>query len=343
LKALVLQEYGKLEYRDVPMPPIGPEDVLVEVKACGICGSDVHGVDGSTGRRIPPIIMGHEASGVVAKVGEAIRGWNVGDRVTFDSTTSCGTCWFCRRGNVNLCENRRVFGVSCPEFHQDGAYAEYVAIPQNALYKLPEQVSFVQAALVEPLSIAVHAVGLAPLVLGDNALVVGAGPIGLMSVQVLKVAGCNEVIAVDVDDERLALAQKLGATTTLNPKTVDVPAEVRELTSGRGVDVVIEAVGTAATVDSAIANVRKGGWVILVGNLSETVQFPVLSVVTKEVAVRGSCIAAGEYPVCLDMIARGAVNVDCLVSAVAPLSEGKQWFDRLHNREPGLIKVVLTP
>ena len=148
MKALVLKEHLKLSYEEVPMPEFGPTDVLVAVKACGICGSDVHGLDGSTGRRQPPIIMGHEAAGIIAEVGSAVTGWQRGDRVTFDSTIYCGTCEFCRRGQVNLCTQRRVLGVSCDEYRQSGAFAEYVTVPDRILYRLPDALPFEHAALI---------------------------------------------------------------------------------------------------------------------------------------------------------------------------------------------------
>ncbi len=153
MKALVLKEYDHFEYEDVPDPVVGRDDVLIQVKACGICGSDVHGMDGSTGRRIPPIVMGHEASGVVAETGANVTAWKTGDRVTFDSTIYCGTCLFCRRGQTNLCDNRRVLRVSCGEYHQNGAFAEYVAVPDHIVYGLPENLSFERAAMVEATSV----------------------------------------------------------------------------------------------------------------------------------------------------------------------------------------------
>ena len=183
MKSLVLTKYNHLEIQDWPQPEIGPDEVLLRVAACGICGSDIHGMDGSTGRRQPPIIMGHEAAGSVAEVGGNVRAWKPGDRVTFDSTVYCGTCWFCRRGEINLCDNRRVLGVSCDDYRRHGAFAEYVAVPQHILVSLPDNVTFEQAAMIEPLSIAFHAVGLTRVVLGDTAVVVGAGMIGLLVIQ----------------------------------------------------------------------------------------------------------------------------------------------------------------
>lgn len=343
MKALVLTEYNRFEIQDVPRPEVGPEDVLVEVKACGICGSDVHGMDGSSGRRLPPIIMGHEAAGVIAELGPQVSELHVGDRVTFDSTVYCGQCHFCRRGDVNLCDHRRVLGVSCEEFRRDGAFAQYVAVPQHIVYKLPEAVSFNGAAMVEPVSIAVHGVGRLPVRLADTAVVIGTGMIGLLAVQALRAVGCGRVLAVDVDRTRLEMARRLGAQETFSPDDVDPVAEVHRLTGGRGADVALEAVGLASTVSAAIRAVRKGGCVSLVGNLTPQVELPLQAVVTRELTLYGSCASRGDYPACLEMIAHRAIDVEPLASAVAPLSEGPQWFRRLRDGEAGLMKVILRP
>jgi len=343
VKALVLREHSRFEYEDVPDPRIGPDDVLIQVKACGICGSDVHGMDGSTGRRIPPMIMGHEAAGVIVEVGASVSGWQRGDRVTFDSTVYCGKCYFCRRGLTNLCDNRRVLGVSCAEYRQDGAFAEYVAVPQHVLYRLPEGLSFERAAMVEALSVAVHAVERTPLSLNDTAVVVGAGMIGLLVVQALRVAGAGRIVAVDLDQSRLDLARKLGADDALKSDSVDVVAEVLGRTDGRGADVAFEVVGITPTLKLATQCVRKGGCLTLVGNVSPAAELLLQAAVTRELSLLGSCASRGEYPACLEMISRGAVDVDPLISAVAPLAEGASWLERLYRREPGLLKVILTP
>ena len=343
MKALVLREYMKLVHEDVPRPEIAPDEVLVKVEACGICGSDVHGLDGSTGRRQPPLVMGHEAAGVVAEAGAAVGGWAVGDRVTFDSTIYRLDDWYTRRGLYNLSDGRMVLGVSPGEYRRHGAFAEYVAVPQHILYRVPETVSFEQAAMVEPVAVAAHAVGLTPIAVGDTAVVVGAGMIGLCLVQVLRAAGCSRAFAVDLEAERLELARKLGADAVLDPQRVDVAKAVAEATEGRGADVAFEAVGITATVRTAIAAVRRGGTVTLVGNLSPSVEIPLQAVVTRQLRLQGSCAIAGEYPAALGMIERGVVNVDAMRSAVAPLSEGAAWFDRLYRRERGLMKVILKP
>jgi L-iditol 2-dehydrogenase len=341
VKALTLTEYKQFVYGDVPDPQIADDEVLVKVRACGICGSDVHGMDGSTGRRRPPIIMGHEAAGVIAEVGKRVNGWSQGDRVTFDSTIFCGACWYCQRGWINLCDNRRVLGVSCEDYRRDGAFAEYVALPQRVLYRLPDAVAFEQAAMVEPLSVAVHAVGRTPISLGDTAVVMGAGMIGLLVVQALRVAGCGKIIAVDLEPQKLKLALTLGADISLKADECDVSTVVRSHTLGRGADVAMEAIGLSATINTAIASLRKGGTLTLVGNTRPSVDIPLQSVVTRQLTLAGSCASNGEYPACLDLLGRKAINADALISASAPLAEGGLWFNRLYDGEPGLLKVIL--
>jgi L-iditol 2-dehydrogenase len=343
MKALVLKEYKQFAYEDVPAPEPGPAEVVVAVKACGICGSDVHGMDGSTGRRRPPIIMGHEAAGVISSVGSGVTGWAAGDRVTFDSTIYCGHCEFCRRGLINLCDHRRVLGVSCEDYRQNGAFAEFVAVPQHILYRLPDGLAFEHAALVEPFAIALHAIRRAPPTLNDAVVVVGAGMIGLALVQALSQAGCGQLIVVDVAGDRLALAEKLGATSILNSSTEDAAAAILRLTRGLGADLAFEAVGVSATVDLALRCLRKGGAATLIGNVTPKIEFPLQMAVTRELTIHGSCASQGEYPACLDMLARGALRAAPLISATATLAEGAAWFDRLYRKEPGLLKIVLKP
>jgi L-iditol 2-dehydrogenase len=341
MQALLLTQYGKLELVSRDEPAIGPTDVLVRVAACGICGSDIHGYDGTSGRRIPPVVMGHEAAGTIADVGSAVDRAKIGDRVTFDSTIYCGQCESCRRGQVNLCPNRRVLGVSCGDYRQSGAFAEYVAVPQHILYPLPDHLSFEYAAMVEPAAIALHAVERLNVSKGERAVVVGNGMIGLLTIQALRIAGCGELIAVDVDDSRLELAKKLGAHKAFNARNLPLP-----LGEGQGegaLDIAVEAVGSAPALATAIASVRRGGRVGLIGNLASEVPFPLQSVVTRELTLIASCASAGEYPRAIELIASGQINVTPLISAVAPLADGQEWFDRLHSSEPGLMKVILQP
>jgi L-iditol 2-dehydrogenase len=343
MQALVLENARDLHIRDIAEPVVGAQDVLIKVKACGICGSDVHGYDGSTGRRIPPLVMGHEAAGVVAKIGSDVHSFRLGDRVTFDSTISCGKCLFCSKGDVNLCDNREVLGVSCGDYRRDGAFAEYVSVPQHIVYALPDSFPFEKAALIEAVSIAVHAAKITGIQPGDSAVVVGAGMIGLLAVQAFRVYGCRKIIAVDLEESKLALARTLGADETILATDPDLSAKLRAGTEGRGPDIAVEVVGIQKSVLTAINSVRRGGTVTLVGNLAPVVEIPLQTVVTKQLRLLGSCASAGEYRECIHHMDTGAINVDPLISALAPLSEGAAWFNRLYAREPGLMKVILQP
>jgi len=342
MKALLLSKYRELEIADLPTPAVGAGEVLIRVGACGICGSDVHGYDGSSGRRIPPIVMGHEAAGRIASVGTGVTGLAEGDRVTFDSTIYCGACGYCRRGEVNLCDHRQVLGVSCGDYSRAGAFAEFVAVPARVVYKLPESISFAEAAMLEAAAVAIHGVSLAKVSTESTALVVGAGTIGVLTLQALRAAGCKRVLVSDVDATRLKMAKDLGAADVLLADT-DVVAQILQRTGGVGVDVAMEAVGRNETVNAAIASVRKGGTVVLVGNISPEVTLPLQKVVTRQIRLQGSCASAGEYPEAIKLMASGAIRVKPLITAIAPLAEGPAWFERLYAREPNLLKVVLTP
>jgi len=342
MKALLLSEYRRLELTELAVPEPGAGEALIRVAACGICGSDVHGYDGSSGRRIPPLVMGHEAAGTIARIGENVTGWAIGDRVTVDSTIYCGACAPCLRGQINLCNRREVLGVSCGEYRRYGAFAEFVVVPARIMHRLPENLSFAEAALLEAVAVALHAVSLVPIAAGSSALVVGAGTIGLLLQQALCVAGCEQVYVADVDATRLKLSRDLGATKTL-PAAENLPLQIAELTNGTGVAIAVEAVGKTETIQAAIDCVRKGGDVVLVGNISPEITLPLQKVVSRQIRLQGSCASAGEYPAAIRHVASGAIRVKPLISAVAPLDEGARWFERLYGREPGLMKVVLTP
>ncbi|HEX3660210.1 MAG TPA: galactitol-1-phosphate 5-dehydrogenase [Acidobacteriaceae bacterium] len=342
MKALVLEEYNRLVLREIPRPVPAPGELLIRVAACGICGSDVHGYDGSSGRRIPPIVMGHEAAGTVAAVGDSVTRFHPGDRVTFDSTVFCGACPFCLRGEINLCDQREVLGVSCGEYRRAGAFAEFVTVPERIAHRLPPSMSFAEAAMLEPTAVALHAVAMSQVRGGENTLVLGAGMIGLLTLQAARAAGCSRVFIADVDASRLDLARQLGAVDILHLSGSYLAREVVAQTS-TGVDVVYEAVGRQETIDTAIASVRKGGAVTLIGNIAPQVTIPLQAIVSRQLRLQGTAASAGEYPQAIDLIARGIIQVKPLITALASLEEGPRWFERLHAREPNLMKVVLTP
>jgi L-iditol 2-dehydrogenase len=343
MKSLLLSEYNHLEIADLPLPNVSYREVLVRVEACGICGSDVHGFDGSSGRRIPPIVMGHEAAGTVEAIGEGVTKYKKGDRVTFDSTVYCGECDYCRRGQINLCDNRQVIGVSCGDYRRHGAFAEFVVVPERIMYPLPANISFDQAAMLEAVSVALHGVKVSMVMGGETALVVGAGMIGLLTLQAARAAGCSRVFISDVDETRLNLARQVGADEALHASGAELVKEVMRLTSGRGVDLALEAVGRNETVAGAIDCTRKGGTVTLIGNIAPEVTLPLQKVVTRQLRLQGSCASSGEYPEAIELIANGSIQVKPLITAVASLEEGPRWFERLHSREPNLMKVILTP
>jgi L-iditol 2-dehydrogenase len=343
MKALLLSAYKKLEVAEVPRPVPESEEVVVQVAACGICGSDVHGYDGTSGRRIPPIVMGHEAAGVIAEVGAGVTSFKPGDRVTFDSTVYCGKCDYCRSGEVNLCDFRQVVGVSCGDYRRAGAFAEYVVVPQRILYKLPDTLSFPEAAMLEAVSVALHAVRLSEFKGGEKVLVIGAGMIGLLTLQAARAGGASRVIVTDVDATRLKMAKEMGADEVVQLSGAELIAEVMRLTAGKGVDVALEAVGRNETVSAAIDSVRKGGTVTLIGNISPEVTLPLQKVVTRQIRLQGTAASAGEYPQAIDLMTSGKIRVKSLITAVAPLTDGPQWFERLYARERDLMKVVLEP
>lgn len=343
MNALVLTSYNKLEYKQVEKPRIQANEVLIRIEAVGICGSDVHGMDGSTGRRIPPLIMGHEAAGVIEEAGAEVDDYKPGERVTFDSTLYCGHCRYCRQGKINFCENRRVLGVACDEYAQQGAFAEYVKVPAHILYRLPKEVSFQEGAMIEPLSVAAHAVEITPISFGDTAVVIGAGVIGLLTLQVLRTSGCSRVFVADIDDARLEMANRLGAAATFNTKQVRLNDEIIRRTGGLGADSAFDAVGLQETTNLSIYSVHKGGTVTIIGNLTPTAEMPLQYIVSCQIRVQGSNASAGEYPACIEMIQSGRISLEPLMSKVAPLSEGAAWFDELYRGGSGLFKVILEP
>lgn len=343
MKALVLESYNKLGYKDVDDPKITPDEVLVKVKACGICGSDVHGMDGSTGRRQPPLIMGHEASGEVAQVGSKVKDWKIGDRVTFDSTVYRLNDWYTREGLYNLSDNREVLGVASDDFRRHGAFADYVAVPAHILYQIPENVSFEEAAMVEPAAVALHAINISKPKAGETVAVIGAGMIGVFLVKLLSQFPLSKLIAIDINEGKRKNALSSGADLSLDPSDVKLEKKIMEVSHDRGADLSFEVVGITESVNSAIEVLRKGGRAVLIGNLSKSVNFPLQKVVTYGLNIIGSCAIRGEYEAVLALIEKGKLDVKDQISAVAPLSEGVKWFERLRQPENELNKVILIP
>jgi 2-desacetyl-2-hydroxyethyl bacteriochlorophyllide A dehydrogenase len=343
MKALVLEAYKRLVYKDVPDPVIKDNEVLVKVKACGICGSDVHGFDGSTGRRIPPMIMGHEASGIIVETGASVSEWKTGDHVTFDSTVYPLNDWYTLNGLYNLSDNREVIGVSPGTYKRDGAFAEYIAIPSHILYRIPENVTFEQAAMVEAVAVALHSINISKIRPGDSCVVVGTGMIGTFILRLLNISGASKIIAVDINPKRLEQSVVDGADNVFISSESDLAEKILSVTNNRGADISFEAVGKSETVNTAIEVLRKGGKAVLVGNISTKIAIPLQKIVTRELSLLGSCAIRGEYETVLQLLEQGKIEVADQISAIAHLSEGVAWFEKLYRREGNLNKIILAP
>jgi len=336
MKAAVWYGGKDIRIEELPTPKIKDDEVLVKVKAVSICGSDLHAYIGVSKRRMPPLVMGHEFSGEIVKVGRTVKGLKEGERVVLEPVLSCGTCVLCRRGRSNICENIKLVGL-----HLCGAFSEFVAIPASKCHRLPDAISFEEASLVEPLAVAVHAVNLASLEKGEDIGIIGSGAVGVMTLQVAKNIGAGNIFVVDTLDYRLELAKKLGATTTINAKKEN---PIQRILSDGGVDAVFEAVGHEETVQQAIAMVKKGGKVIVIGMLEATMELPMLDVVVKEIEIRGSYgYTSDDFEQALNLIAKGKVKVKPLITHVLPLRDIARGFDILSRGAENVIKVVLKP
>jgi len=314
--------------------------LLIRVKACAICGSDIKGYSGKTGRRQPPIIMGHEAAGVVEAIGANVTGFRPGDRVCFDSTVYCQRCAYCLNGQRNLCANRQVVGVSEGTYRRHGAMAEYVVVPHWIAVHMPDNLSFAQAALIETAAVGVHAANRTPLVLNDTVVIVGTGAIGLVALQAIRLKGAGKVIVTDLSQPRLELARKLGADVTVRADEEDLLGALRAVTGPEGADAVLEAVGIQATIDTALKITRKGGALTLIGNVMPRVEMGLQEIVTREITLYGVCASNGEYADCVELVASGRINVDPLITETARLEDGQAVFDRLYRGAEASLRTV---
>ena len=338
MQALMLTAIGKQELIEAPIPAIThPQDVLLKVQSVGVCGSDLHGYLGHSGRRVPPLIMGHELTAEVIDIGAAVSEFAVGDRVAIQPIEFCGTCSQCLAGRRSICENRRIMGMNAP-----GAYAEYVVWRAGSLVPIPDHLSSEAGALAEPLSIAVHAVSLAHIQPYDTAYVVGAGPIGLLTLAVLKLTGIKRIFISDVSDARLDLALSIGADVAINPSSQSPLDVVQEHTGGQGVDFAFEAVGASATAQQTLEVTRNKGTVIWIGNNHRMVEIDMQAVVTRELSVLGSYgMSQAEFGRSLQMLADGVIPVDRLINRRAQLTEGPGLFDQL-LAAPEIIKCMIN-
>lgn len=341
MKALRYHGPGILKYEDVPDVAPKKGEVRLRVRAVGICGSDVHGYLGITGRRIPPMTMGHEFSGEVVELGEGVTKAAVGDRVAVFPFGFDGTCDTCRRGDFTHCEHRILYGV----LTDDGAFADYLCVTEGTCVKLAPTTPFEAGALIEPLTVSYHAVDRCPdaLYAGKTVLIVGAGMIGLAALLGVKRKNPARIIMSDVADNRLALAKKLGATDTLNPMRDDVPAKVMEMTGGTGADIGLEAVGAAKTVQTLMSSLRLNGHAVWIGNNQRMIEVNMQEIVTRELTVTGTnSFSLAEFQNSANDINTGKVDVSPVISAKLPMSQGPETFEKLHKNPGDWIKAVLV-
>ncbi|MEJ2310861.1 MAG: zinc-binding dehydrogenase [Gemmatimonadales bacterium] len=328
-----------LSIEEVPTPSPVPGEALVRVAGCGMCHTDLHYLDhGVPTFKPPPIILGHEAAGTVAAVGERVTDWSEGDRVLIPAVLSCGRCRFCRMGRENLCERLEMLGN-----HIDGAYAEYVAVNASELVAVPEEIPLDKASVIaDAVSTPYHAVKHRGRVrTGDTVAVVGCGGVGLNIVQCAAAAG-GRVIAIDLNEERLEIARTLGAEETINPEGVErLDKHVRKLTGG-GVDVAFEAIGQPATVEMAFSLLRKGARLCVIGFSHEPATIPVGKLMFFELEMVGSLgCGGGDYPEIVELVRQGKLQLDPVVSGTIPLEEIEEGFDRLRRGEG--VRWVVTP
>jgi L-iditol 2-dehydrogenase len=340
MKGLVYHGPRELLWEETEEAVPGPKDVRIKVMAVGICGSDVHGYLGLTGRRTPPMVMGHEFSGVIDAVGEQATRWKAGDRVTVQPAQFCGTCGFCKEGLTNLCGNKRFYGaMDC-----NGAMAEHIAVPEHLVYPLPDSVDFASGAMIEAAAVAYRGVKNAGDLVGKHVLVIGAGTIGQLVTAIVRLKGAKRVYVSDLSEARLDVAKKMGADVTLNPKTMDIRKIVMDETDGKGVDIAIEAVGVTPSAKQSIELLRTGGTAVWIGNSAKFVEVPMQEIVTRELNIRGTYIYSHEeFGEVLEMVGGGGISFGPVISLHAKMSEGARWFEQLADSPGDLIKVILIP
>lgn len=336
MKALVYEGPWQMPLRELDEPQVGPGELVIDVQAVGICGSDVHGYKGATGRRKPPIVMGHEFSGVVSSTGEGVSRFKPGDRVVAQPLLSCGECYNCLAGLTNICINRSGLGMNI-----NGAYAERVKVREGMVYPLPDEMSWEQGAMVEPLAVAMRAVNLTPMKLLDTVVVIGAGTIGLLTLLAARKAGAGRLIVTDVSTRRLSIAAQLGADVTINVAEQDPVERVHAETGGPGAHSVIEAVGLTSTVQQSLALVRTGGHVTWIGNSQPVVELNMQQVVTREISIKGAYGFNDEFARSIEAIRSGSMPVASLIEQEAALEDGPQIIHDLADSSLDSVKVIL--
>jgi L-iditol 2-dehydrogenase len=343
MRAAVLHGAHDLRVEEMPVPNVGPDDVLVRVRACGVCASDVHYFEaGAIGRYVveAPMIVGHEAAGEVVAVGDAVTRLGPGARVAIEPGVTCGRCAQCKSGRYNLCPSVSFYAT--PPVH--GAMAEYAVIRADCAHPIPDAMSYEQAALVEPISVGIHAARLTGVQPGSTAVVLGAGPIGLLAAVAARHAGAERVVISDVYPKRLETARGLGVTAAVDVRADDLGAVVRRLTDGEGADALLDTTGNRAALENAPTLMRRGGTIAVIGlPEDDAVTYRMNTVVDGELSIRGVFRYANTYPAGIRLIAGGRYAVDRVITHRLPLEEATTAFDLLVHHKADAIKVMIAP
>jgi 2-desacetyl-2-hydroxyethyl bacteriochlorophyllide A dehydrogenase len=334
VRAVVYQGIGQIEVKDVPMPEVAADEVLIRVGYCGICGSDVEALH--TGMYEPGLVIGHEFAGTVVAVGHEVTHWRAGDRVVVNDAIPCGACLPCREGRLDGCEDLTMVGVT-----HDGGLAEYVKVVARGLHRLPDEVTLRQGALVEPLAVALHGVRRSRLEPGDRVLVMGAGPIGLLTLQCALLAGARALAVTEIDPTRAELARRLGAVAVLDPLRENVGVALSGLTDGQGPDVIYICTGAPQPYRDAVSLVRKGGQIFVLGLCVEQVDADCMSVVLSDLCIEGSLAGRAEFPAAVDFVAQARVDVESLITHEITLEEALKGFDLASTPGCGAVKVLV--
>lgn len=341
MNVAVMNGIGKMGFEERNIPNPKANEVLVKLEYVGICGSDLHYYEtGAIGDYVvePPFVLGHEPGGVVVEVGEDVSHLQVGDRVALEPGKTCGHCEFCKQGKYNLCSDV-VFFATPPI---DGVFQEYVAHEADLCFKLPENVSTLEGALIEPLAVGFHAAIQGDAHLGQKAVVMGAGCIGLVTMMALKARGVSEVYVVDIMEKRLEKAMELGADGIINGAKEDVMERASQLTDGKGMDLVVETAGTEITTRQAIQIAKKGSNVVLVGySKTGEMNLPMSLVLDKELTFKTVFRYRHIYPMAIDAVASGKVNLKGIVTDIFPLEEAQKAMDYSVNNKADIVKAVI--
>lgn len=336
MKTLYYPLHGVLSIADLPVPQIAPDEVLLRVKACGICSSEIETFKSRSPRRVPPLVMGHEFCGEIVSKGAMVSAFSPGELVVSNSVVSCGTCAACRRGNTHLCTNRQIFGM-----HRPGAFGEFVNVPAKSLVLMPAGLAPEVACLAEPLANGIHMVNLTRHLNPRHVLIIGAGPIGLLTQQAFQELTGAHVIVADIKEDRLTVAERTGAYQTINPATSDLLQIVTEATAGEGVDVVIDAVGMGSTNQQALRALRAGGTVVLIGLYENSASLRSYDIVLAEKHVTGSYAATdNEIEAAVGLLASGRIDASSWIHYYS-LPEGESAFSDMMAASTGHIKSVI--